>query len=164
MIKSILIFNNQGKPRLTKFYQQVVLAQQHILQEIHQLLVQRPETDCNFLEGTRLVGGEDTRVIYRHYATLYFVFVVDRAESELGILDLIHTFVECLDRCFENVCELDLIFHFDQVHNILAEMVCGGMVLETNVNEITSAAKQTNKPNNRRASTLHTPVVGLGRR
>lgn len=29
------------------------------------------------------------KVIYRHYATLYFVFVVDSSESELGILDLI---------------------------------------------------------------------------
>jgi hypothetical protein len=29
------------------------------------------------------------RIIYRHYATLYFVFCVDEAESELGILDLI---------------------------------------------------------------------------
>ena len=28
-------------------------------------------------------------MIYRHYATLYFVFVVDQSESELGILDLI---------------------------------------------------------------------------
>ena len=32
---------------------------------------------------------ETLRVIYRHYATLYFAFVVDEAESELGILDLI---------------------------------------------------------------------------
>lgn len=36
-----------------------------------------------------MLGGRDTRVIYRHYATLYFVFVVDESESELGILDLI---------------------------------------------------------------------------
>lgn len=36
-----------------------------------------------------MLGGKDTRVIYRHYATLYFVFVVDECESELGILDLI---------------------------------------------------------------------------
>ncbi len=36
-----------------------------------------------------MLGGQDTRVIYRHYATLYFVFVVDESESELGILDLI---------------------------------------------------------------------------
>lgn len=26
-------------------------------------------------------------------------------------------FVETLDRCFENVCELDLIFHYDKVRN-----------------------------------------------
>lgn len=35
------------------------------------------------------VDGEKLRVVYRNYATLYFVFVVDGAESELGILDLI---------------------------------------------------------------------------
>jgi AP-3 complex subunit sigma len=40
------------------------------------------------------VFGKDTKLIYRHYATLYFVFAVDQAESELGILDLIQVFVE----------------------------------------------------------------------
>lgn len=60
-------------------------------------------------------ADDDLRVIYRHYATLYFAFVIDQSESELGILDLIQVLVESLDRCFENVCELDLIFHFDQV-------------------------------------------------
>ena len=34
-------------------------------------------------------GGSDYKLIYRHYATLYFVFCVDSSESELGILDLI---------------------------------------------------------------------------
>lgn len=62
-----------------------------------------------------LIGGSDYKLIYRHYATLYFVFCVDSSESELGILDLIQVFVETLDRCFENVCELDLIFHVDKV-------------------------------------------------
>lgn len=37
----------------------------------------------------RLIGGSDNKLIYRHYATLYFVFCVDSSESELGILDLI---------------------------------------------------------------------------
>lgn len=56
------------------------------------------ERDALGLEGERK-GQEvkemedDTRVIYRHYATLYFVFVVDGAESELGILDLIQVSV-----------------------------------------------------------------------
>lgn len=40
---------------------------------------------------------------------------MDSSESELGILDLIQVFVETLDKCFENVCELDLIFHVDKV-------------------------------------------------
>lgn len=62
-----------------------------------------------------LIGGSDYKLIYRHYATLYFVFCVDSSESELGILDLIQVLVETLDRCFENVCELDLIFHVDKV-------------------------------------------------
>ena len=31
---------------------------------------------------------------------------MDQQESDLGILDLIQVFVEALDRCFENVCEL----------------------------------------------------------
>ena len=44
--------------------------------------------------------------------------------------------METLDRCFENVCELDLIFHVDRVHNILQEICTGGMVLETNMSEI----------------------------
>ena len=30
-------------------------------------------------------------------------------------------FVESLDRCFENVCELDLIFHFDEVRSTLQD-------------------------------------------
>ncbi|EMP39896.1 AP-3 complex subunit sigma-1 [Chelonia mydas] len=93
----------------------------------------------------RLIGGSDNKLIYRHYATLYFVFCVDSSESELGILDLIQVFVETLDKCFENVCELDLIFHVDKVHNILAEMVMGGMVLETNMNEIVTQIDAQNK-------------------
>jgi len=87
--------------------------------------------------------GERWRVVYRSYATLYFVFVIDGAESELGILDLIQVFVESLDRAFENVCELDLVFHFDEVHHILAEIIQGGLVLETNVDEIDSAVQLT---------------------
>lgn len=42
-----------------------------------------------FIYTHRLIGGSDNKLIYRHYATLYFVFCVDSSESELGILDLI---------------------------------------------------------------------------
>lgn len=70
---------------------------------------------------------------------------MDSSESELGILDLIQVFVETLDKCFENVCELDLIFHVDKVHYILNELVMGGMVLETNMTEILTRIEDQNK-------------------
>lgn len=77
-------------------------------------------------------------------------FVVDGAESELGILDLIQVFVESLDRAFENVCELDLIFHFDEVQYVLNEIIQGGLVLETNINEISQGIVASQR--NRKAS------------
>uniref|UniRef100_A0AAZ3PDR4 AP complex mu/sigma subunit domain-containing protein n=1 Tax=Oncorhynchus tshawytscha TaxID=74940 RepID=A0AAZ3PDR4_ONCTS len=96
-------------------------TEQQIIRETFHLVSKRDENVCNFLEGGMLIGGSENKLIYRHYATLYFVFCVDSSESELGILDLIQVFVETLDKCFENVCELDLIFHVDK-------MVMGGMV------------------------------------
>ncbi|TYZ61196.1 hypothetical protein PybrP1_009888 [[Pythium] brassicae (nom. inval.)] len=124
MIKGILIVNNHGKPRIVKFYEHVPDAeQQAVIRDIYTQVSKRPDTLCNFLEGTyvpelscycfcscceRDAGasaltrtrapttvtsvrywGDGIKLIYRHYATLYFVFAVDRQESDLGILDLI---------------------------------------------------------------------------
>jgi len=91
MIQAVLIFNNKGLPRLTKFYSTTPTPhlQQLLIAEIFSLVSKRPAGSCNFLEGSKMLGGDDIRIIYRHYATLYFVFVVDESESELGILDLI---------------------------------------------------------------------------
>uniref|UniRef100_A0A672U601 Adaptor related protein complex 3 subunit sigma 2 n=1 Tax=Strigops habroptila TaxID=2489341 RepID=A0A672U601_STRHB len=217
MINAILVFNNHGKPRLVRFYQHLAEeVQQQIIRETFHLVLKRDDHICNFLECGSLFGGSDYKLIYRHYATLYFVFCVDSSESELGILDLIQVFVETLDKCFENVCELDLIFHMDkccsadcpmsrralslseqageeggsreegeylrrsaaatgsplasagedtlcrslrgvtesrqlytqptaEVHHILQEMVIGGMVLETNMNEIVAQVEAQSK-------------------
>ncbi|GAA6022206.1 hypothetical protein JCM10207_003942 [Rhodosporidiobolus poonsookiae] len=152
MIHSVLIFNNAGKPRLTKFYSpSSPKTRAAILQRIFTLVSARDDSLCNFVDlepglGFGAGAGEDAddaaeetddlRVIYRHYATLYFAFVVDQSESELGILDLIQVFVESLDRCFENVCELDLIFHFDEVHTLLNSIITGGLVLDTSLESI----------------------------
>nr|XP_045011257.1 AP-3 complex subunit sigma-1-like isoform X4 [Jaculus jaculus] len=93
MIKGILIFNNHRKPWLSKFYQPYsVDKQQQIIRETLHLVFKRDENVCNFLEGGSLIGGFDNKLIYRHYATLYFVFCVDSSGSELGILDLIQGF------------------------------------------------------------------------
>ena len=49
------------------------------------------------------------------------------------MIDLIQVFVEALDRLFENVCELDLIFGYETMHAVLGEMIVGGVVIETNL-------------------------------
>lgn len=49
------------------------------------------------------------------YASLFFVACVDNDDNELMTLEIIHHFVEILDRYFGNVCELDLIFNFHKV-------------------------------------------------
>jgi AP-3 complex subunit sigma len=86
------------------------------VRDIFSIISKRSENACYFVDGGSISAyGKDTRIVYRHYATLYFIFVVDGSESELGILDLIQVFVETLDKCFENVCELDLIFNSIQV-------------------------------------------------
>ncbi|CAJ0929390.1 unnamed protein product [Ranitomeya imitator] len=95
MIKAILVFNNHGKPRFMRFYQHFTEEmQQQIVRETFHLVSKRDDNVCNFLEGGSLIGGSDYKLIYRHYATLYFVFCVDSSESELGILDLIQVFPE----------------------------------------------------------------------
>lgn len=210
-IRAVLIFNNHGKPRLTRFYAQLPTSRQQALLQKTFSLVHRRTIDksggrevCNFLDAPELrpllppsttgttkktssdrldpydedvdacpqpaartaskkksTASDQLRVIYRHYATLYFVFIVDESESELGILDLIQVFVEALDRIFESVCELDLIFHFDQVHFVLDEIVQGGSVLETNLSHIVKSAQQATRARKTSAS-AQTAAGALG--
>jgi AP-3 complex subunit sigma len=72
-----------------------------LVQRIYQLVSARAAGQCNFLDAPELEeflvqndSKEDRlRVVYRSYATLHFVFVVDASESELGVLDLIQVSV-----------------------------------------------------------------------
>jgi AP-1 complex subunit sigma 1/2 len=54
--------------------------------------------------------------LFVRYASLYFVTFVDAVDNELMALEVIHHYVEILDRYFGNVCELDLIFNFHKVN------------------------------------------------
>ena len=40
--------------------------------------------------------------------------------------------METLDKYFENVCELDIMFNIEKAHFILDEMVTNGAIVETN--------------------------------
>ncbi|KAK4507505.1 hypothetical protein PRZ48_001240 [Zasmidium cellare] len=156
MINAVLVFNNNGQPRLTKFYTQLdTSVQQRLLSEIFTLVSTRPSSSCNFLplppllapaSSTQTAPGEahndaPSLVTYRHYATLYFIVISTSTESPLALLDLIQVFVEALDRLFENVCELDLIFNFETLHAVLGEMIVGGVVVETGLEKVVEGVK-----------------------
>jgi len=106
-----------------------------------------PLHQCSF------VDHRGVRVVYRRYASLFFLVGVDRGsvaeegggsgdgdgsdetgENGLATLELIHALVETLDRHFGNVCELDIMFNLESAHYVLDEMVCAasGEVVETN--------------------------------
>jgi len=150
MIKGVFVINTSGKARLVKFYDyKTAEEQQRLVRDFHLQLSKRTESMCNFLEWE-----DDTKLIYRHYATLYFVFWVDSSESELAILDLIHTLVETLDRCYKNVCEVDLIFNVDKVNYVVDEIVMGGMVHETKMEEVILVLSETKKLEMERVGSL----------
>jgi AP-3 complex subunit sigma len=113
----------------------------------------RPSSSCNFLplppllapasssSSTTEQNDAPSLVTYRHYATLYFIVISTSTESPLALLDLIQVYVEALDRLFENVCELDLIFNFETLHAVLAEMIVGGVVVETGLDKVVEGVR-----------------------
>ncbi|XP_037659829.1 AP-3 complex subunit sigma-1-like [Choloepus didactylus] len=69
--------------------------------------------------------------------------------------------VETFGKCFGNVCELDLIFHVEKVPNILADMLMGGLVLETKMNEIVTQIDAQNKLEKSEAGLARAPAQAI---
>ena len=101
-------------------------------------------------------------ITYRHYATLYFILISTSTESPLALLDLIQVFVEALDRLFENVCELDLIFNFETLHAVLGEMIVGGVVVETGLEKVVRGVKEQGKVAKRPVNERSGGGLGVG--
>lgn len=150
MIHSILIINNSGQPRLAKFYTPLSnQSQQLLIKQLYASIISRSPDQSNILPLPDVLkssneGQDDLKVIYRLYATLNFVFIFDSQESELGILDMIQVFVEALDKCFSNVCELDLVYGWETVETVLEDLIQGGIVLETNAQKVIDAVDSAN--------------------
>mmetsp|Transcript_16733 Transcript_16733/g.30016 ORF Transcript_16733/g.30016 Transcript_16733/m.30016 type:complete len:148 (+) Transcript_16733:257-700(+) len=127
-IRFILMVNKQGQTRLAQYYGENLTIQEKaaIEGEIIRKCLARTESQCSFIEY------RDFKCVYRRYASLFFIVGVDGQTNELGVLELIHNLVETLDKYFENVCELDIMFNIEKAHFILDEMICNGHIIETN--------------------------------
>ena len=47
-----------------------------------------------------------------------------------------------MDKTFQSVCELDLIFYPEKIHSLVDEIIMGGMVIDTNISEIWKNVKE----------------------
>ena len=97
---------------------------------------------------TNIVEFQTYKIVYRRYAGLFFTVAVDVNDNELSILELIHLYVELLDMYFGNVCELDIVFHFEKVYMLLDELVLAGEVCETSKRQIKEQMKAYDKITN----------------
>lgn len=89
------------------------------------MVLNRPPRTCNFLQW------RDLKIVYKRYASLYFCTGLEDQDNELLTLEVLHRYVELLDKYFGNVCELDIIFNFEKAYFILDEFLMGGEILET---------------------------------
>jgi AP-1 complex subunit sigma 1/2 len=81
----------------------------------------------------------DKKVVYKRYASLFFSLVIEPTDNELLTLEIIHRYVELLDKYFGSVCELDIIFNFEKAYFILDELLVGGEVQETSKKAVLKA-------------------------
>eukprot|EP00758_Cryptobia_borreli_P003399 Tbor_TRINITY_DN3722_c0_g1::TRINITY_DN3722_c0_g1_i1::g.2400::m.2400/K12403/AP4S1; AP-4 complex subunit sigma-1 len=126
-IQFFLLVNKQGQTRLAQYLSFMTIAERTALEgEVVRKCLQRKESDCSFIEHLQY------KLVYRRYASLFFIVGVDEDENELSVLEFIHCVVETLDKYFENVCELDVMFNCEKAHFILEEMIANGNVVETN--------------------------------
>lgn len=129
MIQFILLVNKQGQTRLAQYTSFMSIKERITLEgELVRKCLSRNNQQCSFLEHRKY------KVIYRRYASLYFIVGLDIDEeiNELAYLEFIHNLVETLDRYFENVCELDIMFNIEKAHIIVQEFIMNGYIIDCN--------------------------------
>jgi len=114
-----------------------------IIKDVSQLVLARRTRMCNFLEYKgwnycpafqlpRLTEiGIDSKIVYRRYASLFFIAGCAPTDNELITLEIVHRYVEQMDKYYGNVCELDIIFNFQKAYFILDELLLAGEMQES---------------------------------
>ncbi len=78
MIKFLLMVNKQGQTRLANYYDWLTIEERNALEsEIIRKCLARAENQCSFMEYRGM------KIIYRRYASLFFICGVDTAEEEV---------------------------------------------------------------------------------
>lgn len=84
----------------------------------------------------------DSKVVYRRYASLFFIAGCASTDNELITLEVVHRYVEQMDKYYGNVCELDIIFNFQKAYFILDELLIAGEMQETSKKNVLRCISQ----------------------
>lgn len=84
----------------------------------------------------------DTKVVYRRYASLFFIAGCASTDNELITLEIVHRYVEQMDKYYGNVCELDIIFNFQKAYFILDELLLAGEMQESSKKNVLRCISQ----------------------
>jgi hypothetical protein len=78
-IRFVLLLSRQGKVRLAKWYTTISQKERaKITKEVATVVLARPAKLCNF------VDWKDQKIVYKRYASLYFIAGVDQGEAAAG--------------------------------------------------------------------------------
>merc|ERR1719507_987911 len=134
MIQFMLLFSRQGKCRLQKWHgSRPEKFKKKITRELIANILTRKAKMSSFLEW------QDLKIVYKRYASLYFCAAIEQTDNELVTLEVIHRYVELLDKYFGSVCELDIIFNFEKAYFMLDELLLGGEIQETSKKNVLKA-------------------------
>ena len=101
-----------------------------------------PGTSSPDIPADTFTSPVDTKIVYRRYASLFFIAGCDAEDNELITLEIIHRYVEQMDKYYGNVCELDIIFSFTKAYYILDEILLAGELQESSKKNILRCISQ----------------------
>lgn len=138
MIECLMILSKTGVIRFLKIYSEneSIIDKKDLVERVFNAI--QNSNDTQIIYDFIYYNKEIRRIAFRPFGTIFIVTICDELENELAILDFINVIMKVLDDVFKNVCELHLIMNPEKLYLIIDEMISGGMVIETNKDEIIS--------------------------
>ncbi|POY76455.1 hypothetical protein BMF94_0656 [Rhodotorula taiwanensis] len=156
-----LLISRQGKVRLSKWYTTMSPKNKaKIVKDVTQLVLARRTRMCNFLEY------KDSKIVYRRYASLFFICGIGQSDNELITLELIHRrvgrrqdyrpsvsrprsgsdplfpppHVTATSSC--STATLATIFNYEKAYTMLDELIIAGEMQESSKKSVLRAVGQ----------------------
>ena len=90
------------------------------------------------------------------------IAATDSIDNELITLEIVHRYVEQMDKYYGNVCELDIIFNFQKAYFILDELLLAGEMQESSKKNVLRVIGAQDSLEDMEVSWSDSPYTRLG--